>query len=207
MYNEKFESILNNYYEKNSEISKSYAEFNNQVRAEKQKKDRDIIRGIALSQLQSLHSEVKIRSGELEKELTEKTTSKFTNEENYKMYVATEYSNALTILNKQPKEIDAILEDAFNTGRLEFASAIIKGVFNNSNSSDGLKFAVRQQQGAWEEKSGVKLLKDEKAGLSYVGSRINEFTELAQLEPERFDQKVTWDAMATQRMSESQSMR
>jgi|GEM_PF-3388066 len=205
MFNEKFESILNGYFEKNSEISKGYSEFNEKVRVEKQKKDRDVIRGTALSQLKSLHSEINTRSIELEKELREKTTSKFANEETYKMYVATEYANALGVLSKQPREIDAVLEDAFNSGRLEFAEAIIKGIFNNPNSSDGLKYAARKQREAWEEKSGVRLLRDEKVGLDYVGCRINEFTELAQLDPDRFDQKVVYDTMANQRMNEAET--
>lgn len=190
MFNEKLESIYSNFGLKKSEIEKKYEEYNSQVKAEKESKDKGVLINNTIREMELLKTELSIRLDKIQSEITEKTKSGIENPDIEKLVQAQEYNSAQLILTKRPTDIDRILKQAYEENRKFFADAIVNEVLSGNEYSEGIKHAIRYRRKEYEDKIGISNLKDERSSLRYVETKINEAINLAQGNPVEFERKL-----------------
>jgi len=190
MFNQKLDSILSNYSSKKSEIQKKYADYNDKVKSEKENRDKGFLLSGTKKELESLKSEIDIKLNTIQSEIKDKTKSGIDNPDIEKLVASQEYNSALMILMKKPTDIDRILKQAYDDNRLLFADAISKEVLGSNEYSEGIKYSVRYRMNEFEERTGLKSLKDERLSLRYITSQIDEHISRAESNPSEFEKKI-----------------
>ncbi len=202
LFNDRLDTILNQF---GSDIHglPSFDEYSQTIKEAKRNESKQTVINRTKLQLKSLHDQLIKDIEDANSKIANIKTPNLNNPDPMlKVYGAVESNSVMLVVQDMPSNIETIIKDAANRGRMEFVFEVINGILSSKNVSENYRRSVSLLKEAIYEKTGLTALEKTKRELETLFIEAKDNLDLISKDPEMFEAKVSMKSRVVRAMAE-----